>query len=179
MISIIVACSENGVIGKDNHLPWDLTQDLKLFKERTIGHPLIMGRKTWESLPVRCLKDRLNIVITSRPEEYKKQYEYSNRCHGILFFTNGLADAIVVAKTHMADKEIFVIGGQQIYAIALEMDIVDKIYMSKIPKKFEGDRYFPSLKNNWVIDKIQMYNDFDLIEYEKKENLVAAKIAVQ
>ena len=178
MISIIVACSKNGVIGKDNQLPWNLTQDLKLFKERTIGHPLIMGRKTWESLPVRCLKDRLNIVITSKPEEYTKECQYSNRCHGILFFTNSLSKAIFIAEKNMPGKEIFIIGGQQVYETSLQMNVVDKIYMSKISQVFDGDKYFPDLKNDWVIDTIKMYDDFDLIEYEKKENLVAARIAI-
>src|SRR5258708_7509586 len=126
MISIIVALSENNLIGVNNQLPWRLSADLKRVKAITMGHPLIMGRKTFESIG-KPLPGRTNIVIT-RNKDFK-----ADGC----FVVSSLKEAIEKAKD---DSEIFIFGGGEIFREALP--IVNKIYMTRIHHHFEGDTYF-------------------------------------
>lgn len=130
MISIIVAMSKNGVIGKDNKIPWHLSEDLKRFKQITMGHPIVMGRKTYLSIG-KPLPGRKNIVITRNPD-------FS--VHGVhdVHIVHSLDEAI---KGHKLDEEIFVIGGAEIYKLALPR--ADKIYLTKLEKEFNGNTYFP------------------------------------
>ena len=139
-VSLIVAVSENGVIGKDNDLIWHLPKDMRFFKETTIGHHVIMGRRNFESIPHKyCpLADRTNIVIT-RQSEYK-----AKGC----IVVNSVEAALEIAKKN-GDIEPFIIGGGQIYQLALEANLVDKIYLTKIYHPFEGDTFFPKLANKW------------------------------
>lgn len=139
-VSLIVAVSENGVIGKDNDLIWHLPKDTRFFKETTMGHHVIMGRRNFESIPHQyCpLTDRTNIVITLQ-SEYK-----AKGC----IVVNSVESALEIAKKN-GDTEPFIIGGGQIYKLALEANLVDKIYLTKIYHSFEGDTFFPKLTNNW------------------------------
>ena len=139
-VSLIVAVSENGVIGKDNDLIWHLPKDIKFFKDTTLGHNVIMGRKNFESIPhkYRPLPDRTNIVIT-------RQSEYT--AEGCIV-VKSVEAALEIAKNN-GDKEPFIIGGGQIYRLALEQDLVDKIYLTKVHHSFEGDTFFPELNTNW------------------------------
>lgn len=133
-ISLIVAMDLNRVIGVNGKLPWRVGEDLQFFKRMTFGKPVIMGRKTFESLD-RPLKDRLNIVLTKN-SDFK-------------------ADGCVVVHSvdealHAAGecKEIMVIGGAQIYQAFLPL--ADKIYITEIQSTFSGDTYFPDVdKNVW------------------------------
>lgn len=129
-ISIIVAADENNVIGKDNDLIWHLPADLKHFKNLTTGHHAIMGRKTYESIG-RPLPNRTFIVIT-RNADYKAE--------GCIV-VNSLEDGI---KAVTNDDEAFIIGGAEIYRQALEH--TDKIYLTRVHHEFEGDTYFPELR---------------------------------
>lgn len=141
MISIIVAVSKNNVIGKDNQLIWHLPADMKFFKEKTIGHIIITGRKNYESIPekFRPLINRVNIVIT-RQKDYKAP--------GAII-VNSLEQAIQTAKEQTKD-EIFIIGGAQIYVQSI--DLVDKMYLTKINQEFDGDTFFPEIDySNWKI----------------------------
>lgn len=133
-ISIIVAYAANRVIGKDGNLPWHLSEDLKRFRQTTMGHHIVMGRKTWESIG-RLLPGRKHIIITRKPGY-------------------AVAGAKVVASVEAAitaardDSEIFVIGGGEIYALALP--IADRILATEVDGKIEGDTYFPELaKGAW------------------------------
>ena len=128
-VSLIVAVAENGVIGKDNDLIWHLPKDMRFFKETTMGHHVIMGRKNFESIPhkYRPLPDRTNIVIT-RQSEYKAE--------GCVV-VNSIEAALEVAKQN-GDHEPFIIGGGQIYKITLENNLVDRIYLTKIYHAFDG-----------------------------------------
>lgn len=128
-IALIVARARNGVIGRDNALPWRLRADLQQFKQRTLGCPVIMGRKTWESLG-RPLPGRHNLVI-SRQAGY--------RAEGASVVTS-LADAVAACGNA---ARVFVIGGAQIYAQALE--IADVLWISEVDCEVEGDARFPPL----------------------------------
>ena len=127
-ISIIVATDENGVIGNKNSIPWRLPSDLDYFRQKTLGHPVIMGRKTYESIG-RLLPNRPNIIISRDPSMKIEGAEV----------VETIEDAIDKAKTY-EDNEIFVIGGEAIYRLALPF--VDRIYLTKVHAKVEGDRYF-------------------------------------
>ena len=156
-ITIIVAASENSVIGYKNALPWHISEDLKNFKKITINHSVIMGRKTFESIG-KPLKDRRNIVI-SRDKTLKIE--------GIEV-VNSLDDAVCRTKD---ENEIFIIGGEQIYKIALP--IATNMHITRVYRTIEGDAFFPTFENSqW---KILSQNDlesneglkFSFIDYER------------
>lgn len=134
MISLIVAHDTNYVIGYENGMPWHLPGDLKYFKEKTMGKPMIMGRKTFESIG-RPLPGRRNIVIT-RDENYQAD--------GIEVVTS-LEGALALAGDV---PEIMIIGGEQIFR--LSMDIADRLYITKINHSFNGDTYFPNYEQDFV-----------------------------
>lgn len=129
-ISIIVAIAENYAIGKDNQLLWHISDDLKRFKQITGGHPVIMGKNTFYSLPRRPLPDRRNIVITN------VQGELIDGCE--------MAYSIEDAE-HLCDENVenFVIGGGSIYSQF--MDIAYKLYITRVHKDFEADTFFPEI----------------------------------
>lgn len=139
-VSLIVAVSENGVIGKDNDLIWHLPKDMKFFKDTTKGHHVIMGRKNFESIPhkFRPLPGRTNIIIT-RQKDYKAE--------GCIV-VNSVEESLDIAKNNN-DKEPFIIGGGQIYKLSLEANLIDRIYLTRIHHTFEGDTFFPDLSEDW------------------------------
>lgn len=128
MISIIVAVSEDWGIGKNNELLWHISEDLKRFKRLTLGNTVIMGKKTWESLPRRPLPGRKNIVLTDNPNE---SIENSVTAYS-------LNDALSKCGH---DKEIFIIGGGSIYRQF--MPIADRLFITHVHKKAPADIYFP------------------------------------
>ena len=140
-VSLIVAVSENGVIGKDNDLIWHLPKDMRFFKEITTGHHVIMGRKNFESIPhkFRPLPNRTNIIIT-RQSNYKAE--------GCVV-VNSVEEALKVAKSN-EENEAFIIGGGQIYKLAVDAGLVDKIYLTKIYYSFDGDTFFTELNSDWI-----------------------------
>ena len=155
-VSAILAMAQNRVIGKDNKLPWHLPADLKFFKATTMGKPIIMGRKCYESLG-RPLPGRLNIVV-SRSYQNLSDIPAANMGNDAkilsdksdtktpdnLLLMSSLEDAIAKAKDVAAQEgkdEIFIIGGAQIYQAALPL--TDKLYMTVIHKDFEGDISLP------------------------------------
>jgi len=143
-VSLIVAMAENRVIGLDGALPWRLSEDLKFFKAVTMGHPIIMGRKTYQSVGA-ALPGRTNIVIT-------RNREFETDDAEITFdLDEALQQAMAVEELwgqDNADQEVFVIGGGQIYAQAL--DRADRIYLTEIRAAPPGDAFFPEIdKNAW------------------------------
>ena len=132
-ISIIVAASENGVIGRDNQLLWRLPDDLKRFKQLTLGHPMIMGRKTFESIG-KPLPGRTSIIVTRSPEYHAE---------GTLV-VHSLEEGLAVAG-ELDTEEAFIIGGGEIYRQALENNSVDQIYLTLIHADSEGDTFFEFL----------------------------------
>jgi dihydrofolate reductase len=128
-LTLIAAVARNGVIGRDNKLPWKLSEDLKHFKALTMGHPMIMGRKTWESLPGK-LPGRPHIVVTRNPDYVPDGATVAFSLHA------------AVAAAGEAD-EVFVIGGAELYAQAFEF--ADRLQLTEIDADFDGDAHFP----NW------------------------------
>lgn len=130
MISIIVAVAENNAIGKDNQLLWHIPDDLKRFKRLTTGHTVIMGKNTWESLPMHPLPNRRNIVITDNIHDH---FEGAKK-------VTSIQGAIELCRP---DEENFVMGGASIYQQFLPL--TDRLYLTKVHKAFEGDTFFPEL----------------------------------
>ena len=141
--TFVVARARNGVIGRDGRLPWKLPSDLKLFRQLTLGRPVIMGRRTWESLGIRPLPGRHNLVIT-------RQLDYE--AEGALV-VHSLAAALAAARK-LAEQdgadEIAIIGGGQILAEALAADQVDRIYLSEVEIEADGDTMMPAFdRDRW------------------------------
>jgi dihydrofolate reductase len=133
-LSLIAALAENGVIGRDNKLPWHLPNDLKYFRAVTIGKPVIMGRRTWESLG-RPLPGRTNIVITRQPA-----YEAPGaRVVATLDEAIRLAESVALID---GQDECVVIGGAEIYALALPR--CDRLYLTEVHATVDGDAHFPA-----------------------------------
>ena len=126
MISIIVAVAQNGVIGDKNSLLWHITEDMRFFRQTTSGHPVIMGRKTYESLG-RPLPNRTNVVIS-------RTISHIEGCTVV----GSLEEAVAMFPS---DEEVFIIGGAQIYALALK--VADRFYLTRVEHEYEGDTSFP------------------------------------
>ena len=136
-LSIIVAASENNVIGKNNQMIWNLPEDMRFFKNTTWGFPLIMGRKTYETLGGKPLAGRFNIVIT-RDKKY-------TAAHPAVQVAGNLAEAIALAKQTDC-KEAFIGGGGQLYAESIL--VCDKIYLTRVKAILEGDAFFPEISRD-------------------------------
>lgn len=137
-ISLIAAMGRNRVIGRDGQMPWHLPDDLKYFKQKTLGHTVIMGRKTWDAMG-RMLPNRRNVVV-SRNADF--------RADGAIV-VNSLDEALRHGSEGAAgQQELFVIGGEQIYRMAMEK--ADRIYLTRIDAEFQGDAYFPEFdERHW------------------------------
>jgi dihydrofolate reductase len=146
MISIIVAVSEDLGIGKDNELLWHISEDLKRFKRLTTGNAVIMGKKTWESLPKKPLPNRKNIVLTDNPHETID--------NAITAYS--LEDSLAKCTP---GEEIFIIGGGSIYRQF--MPIADRLYITHVHKKAPADIYFPEIDRSiWeIIEKEKFKTD--------------------
>lgn len=160
ILSAIVAMSSNRVIGKDGGLPWRIPEDLKFFKDKTTGHIMIMGRKTFESLG-KPLPNRLHVVIT-------RQKDYV--AHGAhVFHTVEEAVAFCRTQTDKWGDEVFIVGGGEIYKEM--MDVTDRIYLTEIHSEFNGDARFPEFDKN-VFKEIERKPRtepvrFDFVVYER------------
>ena len=148
--SIIVAVSENNVIGKDNGLIWHLPDDLNYFKEKTLGHHILMGRKNYLSIPekYRPLAKRINLILT-RNKNFK-----APGCITV----NDIEDAKRQVE-HTDEDEFFIIGGGEIYNLALQKNMVDRLYITKIHHTFEGDTFFPEIDNKKWKKVSESYHD--------------------
>lgn len=160
MISIIAALGErNRVIGRDNDLPWRnpadpgkrlaLKPDMARFKQLTIGHPIVMGRATWESIPepYRPLPDRTNIVVTTKDMHFE----------GALT-SHSLCGALERAEHFPGNEEIFIIGGQQLYERGLRH--AHRLYLTLVDQDVEGDRFFPDYSAFSKVISREVVSDF-------------------
>lgn len=139
VISLIVAASQNNVIGKNGQLPWHLPTDMKYFRDVTMGHCVIMGRKNYDSIPekFRPLAGRTNIIVT-----HQKKFSAPG-----CIVVNSINEALETAKKKN-ETEAFIIGGGEIFKHALGM--ADKIYLTRIHASVDGDVFFPELNmNEW------------------------------
>ena len=136
MLSIIVAKAKNNIIGKDNGMLWKIPDDLKRFREKTTGHTIIMGRKTFESLG-GILPDRMHIILSRNPD-FNIDSDYVKVVHSLLELQPYMDD----------EEEHFVIGGAIIYNLL--MPYCKKMYVTQLDKDFEGDALFPRInENDW------------------------------
>jgi len=159
-IYLVAAVARNGVIGADGKLPWHLPEDLRHFKKLTLGHPVIMGRRTWSSLP-RALPGRENIVLTRS----------ANRDIPGASVANSLAAAIALCA---GEPVVFVIGGAGIFADA--MSVADGIVLTEIERDYEGDVYFPAWdKSAWKETQRERHTSaegvpFSFVLYERLDS---------
>jgi len=140
ILTLVVAIARNNVIGAGGALPWRLSSDMKRFKAATLGKPVLMGRKTWESLPKKPLPGRKNIILT---------HDASFKAEGAWVYTSlegALAAARAMAEADGA-SEICVIGGAQLYAATLPL--ANRIMLTEVNLSPHGDAHFPALDSNW------------------------------
>ena len=163
-IVLVVARAANGVIGNRGRIPWRLPEDIRRFKQLTLGKPCIMGRKTWESLPKRPLPGRANIVVT-RDTAY--------RAEGALVAAS--LDEAIDRAAREAPGEIAIIGGAQIYVEALAR--ADRIYLTRVHETVEGDTFFPVLDDaQWHMSMLQPAKastsglSFDVVQLDRRES---------
>lgn len=167
MVTILVAYDSGRVIGFENKIPWHLPEDLKLFKKRTMGHSIVLGRKTWESLPKKPLPGRFNFIVS-------KQIKIVDHENTWVYPTLESALEAAKEKPFQVDEEldpieqsVFLIGGAQIYKHALEKGLVDKIIASEVHGLHGGDVYFPELDEDWSCKEVADYDKFNVLEYER------------
>ncbi|MBT3208670.1 MAG: dihydrofolate reductase [Bacteroidetes bacterium] len=164
-ISIIVAAAENNAIGKDNKLLCYIFDDLKRFKQLTTGHKILMGKKTYESLPKGALPNRTNIVITDSANE---------KIEGCVM-AYSITEAIELCDD---TKENFIIGGGSIYSQFMEH--ANKLYITRIHKSFDADTFFPEINHNdWNLCSTESYEaseknecDYSYLIYERKNKMI-------
>jgi len=155
-VIIICALARNRIIGKDNKLPWSISEDLQNFKRLTMGNTVIMGKKTFESIGGKPFPGRNNIVLNFIKEEIP----------GVIVCTS-IPEALDKAREY--DKDIFICGGASIYKQFLPF--ADKMYLSHIKKEYEGDTYFPEFDElEWEVVKREDHEEFEFVEYERKES---------
>lgn len=155
-ISIIAALAENNVIGNDNKLIWHISEDLKRFKKLTSGKPIIMGRKTYNSLPIKPLPKRKNIVISRN-----KNLDFEGAV---------IVSDIDKALTECENaEEVFICGGAEIYKMFLPL--ADKMYLTRVHKNYKGDTVFPETDySQWkLIDEIKVEDNpsYSFLNYKK------------
>lgn len=155
-ISLIVAAADNDVIGRDNAMPWHIPEDFRHFKEVTMGKPCIMGRKTFESILAslgRPLPGRVNIIVSRK----NFQHEGALTCRDL--------DEAIDQATKTGATEICVIGGAQIYALALPL--ADRVYLTRVHQMPEGDAKFPVLNDGWRETTRDVRDGFTFFTYER------------
>lgn len=153
--TIIAAIDQEKAIGKNGEIPWHIPEDLKHFKEKTTGHPVIMGRKTFESLPVdyRPLPERTNIVLT-RSDMDKEGVEIAK----------SFQKAYRIARDH--GEEAFIIGGASVYEQALPQ--ANRMILTEVKKEVDGDTFFPEFdREEWNEESREEHEDFDFVTYTR------------
>jgi dihydrofolate reductase len=160
-VSLIVATGKNGEIGKDNDLIWHLPEDMKFFKETTQDHIVIMGRRNWDSIPskYRPLSGRENVVLT-RTEGYKAE--------GAAVF-NDLAAALSFYNRSEEKRTCFIIGGAQVYQLALDAGCVEEMYISHVDEDFDADTFFPKVDfSQWKSEVVKTHGKDEKNPYSFK-----------
>ncbi|QNM85609.1 dihydrofolate reductase [Polaribacter pectinis] len=163
MITIIAAIAKNNALGKDNDLIWHLPADLKRFKKITSGHSILMGRNTFESIG-KPLPNRTSIIITRNKNYFKD---------GCLI-AHSIEEALELASD---EKEIFIIGGAQIYKEAMQKNLVDQLDITIVHEEFDADAFFPIIDSTWKEISREDFKadeknkfDFSFVSYQKKSS---------
>lgn len=156
-VTLVAAVAANGVIGADGEMPWYYPEDLAHFKRTTVGHPVVMGRKTYESIEARLdepLPDRLNVVLSSRALDLPDGAVHAS----------SIDEALAVATDH--DDQVFVVGGATVYEQFL--DLADRLVLTEIHAAHEGDTRFPDWdRENWVEVERDDREDLSFVTYER------------
>ncbi len=158
-VALIVAAADNNVIGIDNKMPWHIPEDFRHFKTITMGKPCIMGRKTFESIVAqlgRPLPGRSNIIVSRSPHTHEGAITCAS-----------LELAIQAAREENPD-EIMIVGGAQIYALALEHNLADAIYLTRVHQSPDGDAFFPALGPEWVEAARDDRDGYSFLELTRK-----------
>ena len=151
MISMIAAVAKNRAIGFENKLIYWLPNDLKRFKQLTTGHTIIMGRKTFDSLPKGALPNRRNIILSTRLEEAPEGFEV----------VSSIKQALEAVKD---EEEVFIMGGGMVYELFLPY--TDRLYLTRIGKSFEADTYFPYINfEEWDLVDLEVIDDDPKVDY--------------
>ncbi len=176
-IKLIVAVGENGIIGNKGEIPWRLPEEMKHFKETTMGHTVVMGFKTWESiLPFNkqgYLEGRSNIVLSNDFSKIAKLREKYGVDHPYLRFDDSGFDILWQKQfnskfDHIKPDHIFIIGGSQIYNKYLIEDVVEELIITRVKMKFNGDARFPEVnQNNWTLLSVENRQYFDILHYQR------------
>ncbi|WP_461257829.1 dihydrofolate reductase [Treponema sp. R80B11-R83G3] len=155
-IIIIAAMAENRVIGKDNAMPWVIKEDMARFKKLTKGWPCVMGRKTWESLPVKPLPERLNVIVS-------RTMTADTPLHKDVKIFPSLSAGVENCSGY---EKIFIIGGETVYRQALKL--ADKIELTVIHKQYDGDAFFPEIDTAcWQLSNTEDFDTFSFLTYTK------------
>lgn len=150
-ITLIAAATENNVIGKDNKMPWHMPNDFKYFKQTTLGHSVVMGRKTFESLG-KALPERRNIVLTKDQDWSAENVDVANSIDELLNYCRD-------------EREIFIIGGAKIYEQTLPL--ASKVLLTRIHAHIDGDAYFPALPaDEWKLVRSERHEKDDRHAYD-------------
>jgi len=172
-IKIIAAVSADGTIGDDGEIPWHYPKDLRHFKRLTLGKPVIMGRKTYESISDQLgspLEDRFNIVLTHNPNEIEDSTDISKGIEEGLQTTEvvtagSIAEATALAKT-VQSSEIYVIGGTNVYRQFLP--VCDEMHITQMHEEYEGDTTFPDWdQSSWKEVDRETHEEFDFVHYRR------------
>jgi len=151
-LTAMVAMTPERVIGKDNDLPWHLPEDLKLFKKTTSGHPIVMGRKTWDSIG-RPLPKRQNIVLT-------RNQDWSAEGATVVHTVEDLK------KLNLMQPHVFIIGGAEVYKMFLPE--IDELLVSYVYEKYQGNTKFPEFEHLFSgYDVVETFDEFELRRYRK------------
>jgi dihydrofolate reductase len=156
---IISAIGQNNCIGVDNKIPWHIKEDFQRFKRLTLNHTVVMGRKTFESLPIKPLPKRRNIVLSRNPD--LKYLEYPDVI---------VCDSMDSAKKYALEQgetELFVIGGARVYALG--MDFADVLEITHVDQSPQGDTFFPEIDlNTWKVVNSEPFEGYSFVTYERK-----------
>lgn len=164
IVSIIAAVSQNGVVGNNGKMPWKCPEEMKFFKEKTTNHPVIMGRATWDSLYIKPLPNRMNIIVTKNQNLHNQTLDTKTGP----IFAPSLEDALNYADG--TTQEVYIIGGPSIWKHALDQEYVDRMYINVLNKEYEGDSHFPYYdQQKWISEPSkEIYNEFKSYTLIKK-----------
>ena len=167
-IILIAALSENRVIGNNGKIPWHIPEDLKRFRKLTLEHPVIMGRKTYESIG-KPLEKRTNFVVTRNkefnPEGIVISYSIEEAIEKACRKSSPIEEAIEKAEEYK--KEIYIIGGEEIYRQTI--DLATKLRLTEVKGEYEGDAYFPEIdENKWVKGVLSKFDKYSFVTYIKR-----------
>jgi dihydrofolate reductase len=168
IVSMVVAMAQNRVIGAKNSLPWYLPDDLRKFRELTTGHAILMGRKTFDSLP-KVLPNREHYIVT-RSADFKEQNPKTQGNEHV-FTVSDPVSALDILQERIEFKkdipeEVFVIGGGELFAQLLPYSV--KLYVTLVKKEIEGDTFFPEIEPcDWIETERTVFDEFDFVVFER------------